>query len=92
MTIGKGTTWGTAGPLEDGAPVVNSDAALRAIAVECLGAGVSPPTAGLTATGRSVPTGKSESPLGTFTTDAPGRARIIVVDPPPSSVTASTAR
>ena len=48
MTIGKGTTWGTAGPLEDGAPVVNTDAALRAMAVECLGAGVSPPTAGLT--------------------------------------------
>ena len=48
MTIGKGTTWGTAGPLDDGAPVVNSDAALRAIAIEHLGAGHPPPMVGLT--------------------------------------------
>ncbi len=48
MTIGKGTTWGMAGALDYGAPVVNSDAALRAIAIEHLGAGVAVPTVGLT--------------------------------------------
>lgn len=47
MTIRKGESWGAAGTLPAGSPVVDSDAALRAIVEEARRAGTPIPTVGL---------------------------------------------
>jgi len=47
MTIRKGGSWGSPGSLPEGAPVVDSDAALRAVVESARRSGATPPPVGL---------------------------------------------